>query len=535
MRLLVVLLLALAPAEMFAADPVAAPVVQAVEITGVAAYRRNEVLHIVRLREGGALRRDPATVAQSLETRYHDDGYPAARATASYDAARQTLILEVDEGRLAATVIEGLPDRATARALQAAQLRPGAVLRRQDIAAAFDRIEAASGGALREGEYRLEAAPDGVRLLLRPERSRIRLTPLIGAGDLRTSRRYNRVDGLNLALGVQVIVLDAAAYNHFRAYAIGDYGWGSAKLRHAVGASRPLGTAGRLTLGYEHHDLTDTDDLFRASGLEEARGTAIVLQQYTDYFRRRGGEAYIFARVTRHAQVGVAGRSDDYRSLPVATDSDRPNPPVPEGHMRSLVATARFSSAEDLYPTKVSERASFLQRSLYGLSREPPHAFRAEATLETASPDTLGGDFDFRRLIANLRGHVALSRRTALDSRVILGLSSGAVPLPKRFSLGGVGTLRGYPTKAFPGENIAVATAEWRFDPGRLLPRLAVFYDGGVAWTRGHGGQGWKSAFGAGLKWPASASLFLRVDLARAVGDPAETRVRALVRLQVPF
>jgi hemolysin activation/secretion protein len=219
----------------------------------------------------------------------------------------------------------------------------------------------------------------------------------------------------------------------------------------------------------------------------------------------------------------------------VATGSSDPNPAITEGRMRSLVATARFTSAGDLHPSRSSERASFLQRDLYGVPREPPRALRAEATFEVASPRALGGDFDFRRFIGNARGHVALTGRTALEARLLVGLTSGTVPLEKRFFLGGVGTLRGYALKVFPGGNITLATAEARFDPGSRVPRFAVFYDGGVAWDSGVTGAGWKSAIGAGIKWPASGSVFARVDVARAVGDPHESKVRVGGRVQIPF
>jgi surface antigen Omp85-like protein/surface antigen-like variable number repeat protein len=511
------------------------PLIRRIELKGVTVYSTDETLRIVRLREGDPLRREPGLVAQSLETRYHDDGYPAARVAGSYDAEGGTLLLAADEGKLAEVVIEGLSPRGAASALAEAGLTPGTVLREEDIGAAFDRIADASHGALRVGEHRIEPGPEGVRLVLKPERAHVALAPLIGAGDLRSARRFNRVDGFNPALGIEVTVLDAVSYNHLRAYAVGDYGFSSEKLRHAEGVTRPFLRGQRLTLGYEHHDLTATDDLYRAPGLEEAPGTAIILGEYADYFRRQGHEAYAFVRLGSRSEVGLSWRGDDYSSLPVATGSSDPNPPITEGRMRSLVATARFTSAGDLHPSASSERASFLQRDLYGVSQEPPRALRAEATFEVASPDALGGDFDFRRFIANLRGHVALSHRTALDARLLVGLTSGTVPLEKRFSLGGVGTLRGYALKAFPGGNITLVTAEGRVDPGRWWPRFAVFYDGGDAWDSGVTGAGWKSSVGAGIKWPAAAAVFVRVDVARAVGDPQESKVRVGGRVQIPF
>src|SRR5262245_12519153 len=107
----ILLVVLLVPAHA-SAEEAEEPVVRDIEIRGADAYSREALLRIIRLRPGAPLHRDAATVAASLETRYHDDGYPAARVRGDYDPDTGTLELSVDEGRLAQVVIPGLEGRA---------------------------------------------------------------------------------------------------------------------------------------------------------------------------------------------------------------------------------------------------------------------------------------------------------------------------------------------------------------------------------------------------------------------------------------
>ncbi len=398
--------------------------------------------------------------------------------------------------------------------------------------AAFDRLDSASDGALRPGESRVEETPEGARLILTPSRSRLRVSPLFGGRDIHPVYPWTRVDGLSVPLGGKLTLFDLSSYNHLEAYAVGFYATSAETLRYALGVSRPFGPDRLLTVGYERHDLTDTDDLYRSFDLSGAPGTAIYFEAFANYFRRRGDEAYLFLRPWSWAQVGVSFRSDRYESLSVSTGSTDPNDPIAAGEMRSLVATLRLDPGGVLRD-RADEMSSHLQRSLHG-TRETPQPVRLEVSLEASGPHVLGGDFDFKRLLADVRGHAALGPRAAVDARGLLGLSGGTLPPQKRFVLGGVGTLRGYPDRSFAGDRFGQLTAELRLDTGRWLPRLIAFYDGGEAWNDGRG-EGWKSSAGFGAQWPAAAPLFVRVDIARPLGDSSRSAFRSLVRLQIPF
>jgi Omp85 superfamily domain len=528
-QLVLVLLLALAAGEVRSAGP---PLVESLDLRGVRAYGRDQVLRIVRVGLHQPLRRTPEAIAATLETRYHDDGYPAATVTARYDENTQRLEVVADEGRIAQVVMEGLSQGAARTALRAAHVDTGIVLRAADVDAAFDRLDAASDGALRRGESRVETTPEGARLVLTPVRSRLRLTPLFGGHDIHPVNPWTRVDGLSVPFGGKVTLFDLSSYDHLEAYAAGFYATSARRLRYAVGVARPFGPDRLLTVGYERHDLTDTDDLYRSFDLAGAAGTAIYFEAFANYFRRRGDEAYLFLRPSPWAQVGLAFRNDRYASLPVATGSTDPNEPVAPGAMRSLIATLRLDPGGVLRD-RGDETPSHLQRSLYG-TRDAPQPVRLEVSLETSDPGVFGGDFDFRRLVVHAAGHSAFGSRVTVDMRGFLGLSGGTLPPQKRFVLGGVGSLRGYPDRTVSGDRFEQVTTEVRLDTGRWLPRLAAFYDGGEVWNDGDGG-GWKSSVGLGAQWPKASLLFVRVDVARPLGDPTLSGLRTLVRLQIPF
>jgi surface antigen Omp85-like protein/surface antigen-like variable number repeat protein len=520
------------------------PRIREIEVRGAEAYDKGAVQKIIRLRPGDLLWRDAAAVAQSLQTRYHVQGFPAARVSGSFDPSTGVLGLGVDEGQLLAVHVDGLRGAAARHALEVMGLETGKTLRDRDVARALHRLEKASDGSIEvdpEDAYTVERLPEGGDLTvhLRPVRGVVgfRLGSS-GAGDY-----LNRVDGLTPWVGVEGTLHDHASFNHLHAYGRIGYGFASEHARFAVGALRPFGPDRLVTLGYEFHDLADSDDLFRVIGFEETPSWIITSEQVKDYYRRRGHEAYGFVRLGQRAQLGVTWRSDELESLAVNSDGilllDRtpdPNQPIDEGTLRSGIVTLRWANRPDLFgDSRRREREGFLVRNLYDTRMEPAQDVRVDASFEWADPDTLGGDFSFHRFIGNARVSRDLNPTHAVRARILLGFAGGDVPLPRRFFLGGQGTLRGHENKVFGGDNAALATLEWVVRLPKPFPGLVGFYDGGSAWDEG-GDREWRNDLGAGLEWPAGRGFFLRADvgfpLQREDWEPA---ARFTWRLRLPF
>jgi hypothetical protein len=497
------------------------PPLRTVEVRGSSAFQPVEVTRLLRLEPGQGLRRSPATLSALLETHFRIAGYPAALVVGRFDAASGELVFEVDEGRLAGVRVEGRDEAASRRLAARAGLAVGQALRQAGLDEGFRRILDETEGALEAGEppWLLERGPDGVVAVLRLRHRRLGVG--LGPAFSPIGRWYTRVEGFSPGARAGLVVRDPSGFNHLTAYATASYGLSAEKVRWAAGARRPFLGDRRLTIGYEFHDLADTDDAFRERGVAGWAGAPLNFSSVADFFGRRGHEAYAFARPAETVQFGLSYRQDRYQSLPLATDDapfgsgaedTRPNPPVDEGRMRSLVLAARFSGGAALFASTARERDSFLLRDLYGTAREAEEPWRFDASLEVADAGWLGGDFTFRRFISNLRGHAHAGSRLSFDGRAVLGLSGQESPVQKLFALGGLGSLRGYRAREFPGANMALVQGEMACDAGPL--GLVAFAEVGKTWSRGGVSPGWKTDLGLGLTLPAAERPFLRLDLA---------------------
>jgi hypothetical protein len=519
-------------------------VIREITLEGVTGFERAALLKGARLKEGQRLRRDLDEIAASVRAFYDGHCYMAVLATASYDSATGRLALTVDEGRLTEVVLEGLEGAAAERARDLLALPPGRPLREKDLIPALQRLERDSGGAFRLGGgttprgYEVVRTPEGVRLVLHVDSSPARLSLRPKGPDL--APLYNRVDGFAPGVAADLLVFDRTSLHHTSLYGRLSYGFSAEAVRYAAGARRPFGAGERVVLGYEYHDLTDTDDVYRRDSLEQPRrGRRWHFSILEDYYRRRGHEAYAFLRLSPRLHLGVTGRSDDHESLPVEADDrlfliarrPRPNPTAAEGRIRSLLLTGRWAAQDALYADSASERDSFLVRNPYGGPYERSQRVRVDLSLEAAS-----GDASFRRGILHLRGGRDLTPRVSLDVRGLLGLTDGEAPPQRRFALGGAGTLRGYALKELTGDHMALGTVELTYHSLSRYPTLRAFYDAGITWGDGRD-SGLADDAGVGLEWPGGGRGYLRADLAFALRGPVPGRDRARLHalVRVPF
>lgn len=538
-RAAIALVLLWAPALRGRAQEAAPPVLKAVEIDGADLFTRADVLRALRLRTGAPLRRSPDALAAVLEDRYRLRGLPAASVRARFDAGSGTLSLTVDEGRVASVEIEGLSEEDSRRVRETLAIEPGTVLRDAEVSSGLRRLRDVSDGAfdtVEEPPYSIERGDAGVRVRVKLVRRTLAVRPVL-FGPIVPSPLFTRIDGWALPLGAELTLFDHRAFDHLNVYAVGTYGLASERGRFALGARKPVFGRRRLTLGYEFHDLTDTDDFFRVNGLERWPGTPLYFETLADYYRRRGHEAYAFWRPSPNLHAGVSYRADRFESLPVGIDDEdiRPNPPVADGPMRSLLVTGRWSWDSGLSPDWAAERDSFLLRSLQGDLFQRDQAVRAEGTLEVADADALGGDFTFTRFVGQLRAARRVSAHQTLFGRLLLGRSGGDLPPQRRFALGGEGALRGRPTKAYEGDQVALVTVEHAYEPLRW-PAVIVFYEGGQT-SSDTGSSGWKSDVGVALAWPPGGRRLGRIDVGFPVGgrEPGESKARVTGHILLPF
>ena len=339
---------------------------------------------------------------------------------------------------------------------------------------------------------------------------------------------YNRVDLVRYGAWYQV-QRPESMYPRFGARL--EYATGRRRVLYGAQFEQPLLPTARFVVGASMVRRTDHSDLQQTEDLENAAALLFARTDYRDYFEREGYGAYLSWRVPDFSTVSVHARRDQYRSL-IASEHVkslfrrhrelRANPAIDEGEANSVL----------LRLERLTHRTERMRAGLY-------HWIEAER-----SGGDLGGDFEFTRVIADLRSVVRLSPAATLSLRGVAGATpSGALPLQKQFTAGGVDGLRAHAQGALRGEQIALGQAEYTLGLWRVRTRgfegglhAIAFADAGAAWNDAdHGYAVAKQKFavdgGFGL---ATSEDELRVYFAKDLHRPDSDFVIS-VRLQRPF
>lgn len=497
-----------------------ASVLNELRLEGATVYKRDDVLWLLKLREGAPLPEDADNIARALQERYERDGYSEARVRGAFDAGRLTLT--VDEGRIDDIDIRGVSENDAARFKQRVGIEAGDIFNRRVIGRATEALIAESGGALSVGAPRrsqpsqgLSAASEvvlerrgGHNVLVIPLRwNRSDTDGVLGSGreDL-----YSPADGFSPAVGFSTTIFDHRHFNHTFLDGYVSYKFGRDDPGYSAGVERPLfrGPA-RLFVGGEIHDVTASDDWWRISTFEQALVSVAFKNSFRDYYRRRGAQVFAVLRGGSHNEISAMARWDRHEPLPNATSYSffrddaafRPALRVADRHLNAIVLGYTF----DTRPlTGAGNRATYvrhLKDSLYGSRTRQNAGLRLDWTSEIAGRG-LEGDAAFDRHIFHARGHLPLSHRTTLSVRGLFGFSNGTLPEERRFAVGGIGSVHGYAFKEAAGTGMALINAEYRIDlspnmrrDGRDRASVFAFYDAGRVtgdpapkrWLRGVG------------------------------------------------
>jgi hypothetical protein len=328
--------------------------------------------------------------------------------------------------------------------------------------------------------------------------------------------RYNRVDGFVLGLRRRPLPWDS--YEHARPYGQLGYAFHSKRWQVELGAEVRIGQRyGEekfdLKFGGSYRRLTTTNDVWKTSWLENSLAAFFFNYDFFDYFETEGWGLHVAAKFSEFVQATVGFRSDKYRTLEQVTSwslfggsSFRFNPPIDEGRMQSIVFT-------------------FEGGRLSGYHTLPKgFVFR----METEIGKGLGGDFAFNRFIGDVRGYVRSSSKTSVGLRLRGGGTGSDAPAQKLFTLGGIGSVRGYPQNAFVGTRMLLGNAELIIGDFTVLRifrglQLVGFVEAG--WT-----NQFSDTFDVGDVFPSAGvalGLFdrdVRLDLAFPLSDMGGTR-----------
>jgi len=290
---------------------------------------------------------------------------------------------------------------------------------------------------------------------------------------------YNRVDGLFLGGELPRIYNRIPINIDF--FGLGGYAFSSKRWHYQAGAEFYAGRDFRFILGGEAHNLTDTQDGWIIPEEENSIAAVLINEDFRDYYRRNGFSIFAGQHLGRSVKLLAEYRNDVHSSLPNETDWSlfvnkkrfRPNPAVDEGKMISYAGQFTFDTRDH--------------------QRHPDRGWLIAVAGETSRPE-FDSEFDFERLLVEVRRYQPLGYGKNFDIRLRAGTGQGVLPQQYLFDLGGISTLRGYRFKEFTGDRMVLANVEYRMNSGasRLhdIPiikelNLILFADAGLAWFAG--------------------------------------------------
>ncbi|MGI9078150.1 MAG: hypothetical protein ACR2G6_12615 [Gemmatimonadaceae bacterium] len=350
------------------------------------------------------------------------------------------------------------------------------------------------------------------RYLYRSDRSRISLT---------TGGVYNRVEGLPIYLGptlrysTPVVRFSLDAYGILRTAK--DFNWDSDGLGHDVKSELRFGGDRGLAVGGRLFDIVDGVENWHLKDTEVGLASFFLRRDFRDYYDRHGGAGYV--RLFG-GPVGLTisygeerwGSRDVRHPLTVFRNGRgwRANPQLDEGKFHLANAAVAFDTRNDAEdPWTGWFIAADIER---GSSRSV--AFGPTAAVVRA-PSTAPSPLEYTRGFLDLRRYNRLSPETQINLRVVLGgwLAGDPLPLQKRFSVGGAGTLPGFDFRDRTGEDdkLTCGGIELESRPAQCervaLAQLEYRGDINISFGRDRGG---KDGRGGGNRWPWSGLDFHR-------------------------
>jgi len=274
--------------------------------------------------------------------------------------------------------------------------------------------------------------------------------------------RYNRVEGLFLGLNV-----DADYWRYRRpaspfVFGSAGYAFAAKELEYQIGLEQGFSRGSRFAIGGEYHRLIQSPDTWIVGDEENSLAAFLIREDFRDYYLTEGGSVYLtqslgddflfkagyfydrLDSLERNASWSLFGKSKKFRE----------NPAMDTGELRALAGRLTLDTRNNR------------QRTTRG--------WFTTLDFERAG-EGVGGDYEYDRLLADIRRYQSLGFDQGLDFRLRIGTGSGHMPWQKTFQLGGISTMRGYKFKSLSGgalmrggNRMILGQIEYRLGEGHL-------------------------------------------------------------------
>lgn len=302
----------------------------------------------------------------------------------------------------------------------------------------------------------------------------------IGNIELEPILDFNRVQGFVLGGAAQASTVQAGGG---RIYGSLEYGWANGIWNYQLGAEKSWLDKHKIAIGAGIYKITDTNEAGLLSESEDLLSTVLFGEAFSDYFLREGYKSWLALKLTPSTKFRVQYNNDEYSSLVKKTNWSLLNPEEPKPFNRiidnGILKSTTFSYLFDTRDVKKhSQRDDF---SSYPVPcQDTETGWLGNVSMEYAG-EYLGGNFDYTIYQFNIARYNRISGDHAFDFRIKVGLSTEKLPRQKLFYLGGIGNLRGYELKEFPGDNMVLINLEYSLKIYRHL-WSSIFLDSGYTW-----------------------------------------------------
>jgi outer membrane protein insertion porin family len=437
-------------------------------ITGSIIWTKEEIIDFFNLKPSKMTSQDVAVKCKLIADLYKSRDYEMAMAKFSFN--ENVLNIDIDEGRIDKIEVYGNNKIKTDDILKALNLKTGTPYKRSDI---NDAIKAMQNKLpyFRHVRWTPKKSDDGLNIVSIEVKEGRFIEP-----DFQSITDFDRVHGFSLGVrpGLTSKYWGSKVFFSIR------YGFSSEIWNYQFGAEKSFFRNNKTTFGLDIHKLTDTNDREIISDKEHVIAEFVLGEAFRDFYQREGYEVNFSQKLPVAMQLGAKYKDDVYASLVKTEDWSifnrsyteeykdidykikRRNPPILDGRMKSVIAECAFDT-----------RNKEVTRGWY-------NTFSAEY-----AGGKLGGDYDFKIYQANIRRYDRIARNQFFAFRVKAGIADRELEVdhPKRFYLGGIGTLRGYSYKEFEGDKMALMNAEYWFRTGHFGLGMSVFVDSGYVWN----------------------------------------------------
>lgn len=349
---------------------------------------------------------------------------------------------------------------------------------------------------------------------------------------INTTKTYNRVEGLGIYFGPvyrdssEHLLVGLSVAGIIRS--ANGFHWDAGNLGHDAALSLRFGPARRFGAAAESYDIVEAIERWQLADPEAGLAAFLFHRDYRDWFGRHGGAISGSLFIGLRSLISVKLRDErwitrdarDVFSVNRNGEAWRPNPRVDDGRARLLDFRIRVDTRND--------------------ERRPSSGWFTNAELEhgRARFDAGSGVNTYGRVLIDARRYTRLSPGEQLNARLVAGgkLYGDDLPLQRRLSVGGVGTIPGFDFRRstdgtdvaqcskgviLPGspamcEHVVLAQLEYRSQiaPGafeRARPRIGRFQLSTLRPTA-------VAFVDAGRGWPATGRFMTDVGLGIDIG-----------------